>query len=207
MRLNLKKHEILVFPASTVLLSAVAFSMAQSLSPVEIRISVQALLLALGFKDLFFGLSLTYIFLPERPERATLPDKPPIFMDGKPLGKIVPIATERIFPSEHVAVNLHKRDPRVREWATAVLYGKEPLTQKRWAGGKKKFSKPEYEAWIHLLLEKGVIVPKYSRGNNGGFVVNRASGREYLKSLADGREYLPLPQVDRSKSEHLWVRA
>lgn len=108
---------------------------------------------------------------------------------------------------ESVAVNVQQRDPRIKQWAMAVTYSKTPMTQSRWAGGGKPFSKPEYAAWTKVLLEREVIALANPKNTKGGYKPNGAKGWQYLKALADGREYLPLPTVDRSKSEHLWLGA
>jgi hypothetical protein len=187
----------LLFPAGSAVLVTLAFQVVYGYP------LAQVLMILLGVHNAAFTYAVFFQPSPPQIEPEPEPEPPPVGFTT--IRSIPELDTDRVYPS--LAVNVEARDPRIKQWAWAVAYSNSPMTQAKWAGGKRPFSKPEYEAWMKSLLERGVVVPKYAKGNQGGFRPNGAAGWQFIKGLADGREYIPLPQVDRSKSEYLWVRA
>ena len=100
-----------------------------------------------------------------------------------------------------------ERDPRLQQWAYAVAYNNAPMTQKKWCGGKRLFSKPEYERWISCLLEKEIIAFVNPKNPVGGYKPNGAAGWQTIKDISDGRDYIPLPAAVLSQEQIRFVSA
>ena len=83
-------------------------------------------------------------------------------------------------------------DLRWRDWATAIVNG-QPMTQSRWTGRNKKFSKPEYSAQLNAWLKENKLTFENPKNKSDGFKPNRAEGWRYFNDLATGKEIVPLP--------------
>lgn len=90
---------------------------------------------------------------------------------------------------QSVEVNLHQPDKRWQQFGYAICNG-QPMTQSKWTGKGRPFSKPEFVPVINGWLEKQIV--KKSKGNASP-VPNGSQGWQYFKDLADGRKYIPLP--------------
>lgn len=215
--------DILLFPASTVLVSFAALGAAQAVSQVEVRLSLQALFIVLGVKDIFFGASLFNYFTLEKPQEThELPQisEPPILMDGLPLRKITPI-TDQKYNADITQLRApaqkamqegikdgQKIDTRIQAWAEGVAYWNAPMTQTRWCVGKNKtFSKPAYVAFMADLLKDRIVVPKNINSNSSTYEANGGAGRAYIKALADRKVYRPFPTYEVSNSSTAFLRA
>jgi hypothetical protein len=102
---------------------------------------------------------------------------------------------------------MEQKDARLLQWAYAVAYNNAPMTQKKWCGGKRLFSKPEYERWISCLLEKEVIKFANPKNPAGGYRVNGAQGWQTVKKIADGVIYIPLPAAVLTQEQIRFVSA
>jgi hypothetical protein len=105
------------------------------------------------------------------------------------------------------SVKLEKRDPRLQQWAYAVAYNNAKMTQTKWCGGKRLFSKPEYERWIACLLDKEIITFANPKNPAGGYRPNGAKGWQAIKQIADGTLYVPLPSAVLSQEQIRFVSA
>jgi hypothetical protein len=105
------------------------------------------------------------------------------------------------------SVKLQQRDPRLIQWAYAVAYNNAPMVQKKWCGGKRLFSKPEYERWIACLLDKKIITFVNPKNPAGGYKPNGAMGWRMIKDIADTRVYIPLPSAVLSEEQIRFVSA
>jgi hypothetical protein len=105
------------------------------------------------------------------------------------------------------SVKLQQRDPRLIQWAYAVAYNNAPMKQTKWCGGKRLFSKPEYERWIACLLEKKIITFANPKNPAGGYKPNGAMGWRMIKDIADTRVYIPLPSAVLSEEQIRFVSA
>jgi hypothetical protein len=105
------------------------------------------------------------------------------------------------------SVKLQQRDPRLIQWAYAVAYNNAPMKQTKWCGGKRLFSKPEYERWIACLLDKKIITFANPKNPAGGYKPNGAMGWRMIKDIADTRVYIPLPSAVLSEEQIRFVSA
>jgi hypothetical protein len=105
------------------------------------------------------------------------------------------------------SVKLQQRDPRLIQWAYAVAYNNAEMKQKKWAGGKRLFSRGEYERWIACLLEKRIIVPANPKAANSAYKPNGAAGWQQIKKIADRVDYIPLPSAVMSEEGRRFVSA
>lgn len=97
--------------------------------------------------------------------------------------------TEKDNVWQSASVAIKQRDPRWQQFAVAII-NNQPMTQSKWAGGGRPFSKPEFVKQIKKWVTDLVIVKKKE---NNSYRPNGASGWRYFKALADGREVIPLP--------------
>jgi hypothetical protein len=135
--------------------------------------------------------------LPPNPPRPTESDLNPILrVDGK---------IHAVYQQDLAQVK--QRDSRLQQWAYAVAYNNAPMTQKKWCGGKRLFSKPEYERWISCLLEKQVLTFANPKNPAGGYKPNGAQGWQTIKSIADNKTYIPLPAAVLSQEQVRFVSA
>jgi hypothetical protein len=100
-----------------------------------------------------------------------------------------------------------QQDPRLKQWAYAVAYNGAKMTQKKWSGGKRLFSRGEYERWIACLLDNGIIAPENPRNPSGTYKPNGAAGWSEIKKIADGTRYIPLPAAVMSEAGARFVSA
>lgn len=91
-----------------------------------------------------------------------------------------------------VAVSVAQRDPRWQHFGVAIING-QPMTQSKWTGKGRPFSRPEFEKQIKKWAADLVIVHEKVKGRASSYKPNGAGGWSYFKALADGRAYLPLP--------------
>lgn len=96
---------------------------------------------------------------------------------------------------QNVALNVNQRDPRWQQFGVAVING-QPMTQSKWTGKGRPFSRPEFEKQIKKWLADVVIVHKKIKGKASSYRPNGAEGWQYFKALADGRAWLPLPSQE-----------
>jgi hypothetical protein len=86
-----------------------------------------------------------------------------------------------------------RKDQRWQAWAQAVLYNKTSMSQSKWTGKGRMFSKTEYAPRLSEWLNDGYIATVNPRDANQGYKIAGARGRDFLQGLATGREYIPLP--------------
>jgi hypothetical protein len=127
------------------------------------------------------------------PTEEVKPVIPPIKVDGL------------VYASDTIRVK--ERDPRIIQWAYAVTYENSPLTQSKWAGRKRLFSKPEYVRWIGGLLKDKIVVPVNLKSHSSTYRPNGAQGRKTIKDLADGRIYIPLPVANLTELDTQFLSA
>jgi hypothetical protein len=108
---------------------------------------------------------------------------------------------------EYKTETVKQQDPRLIQWAYAVAYKGAKMTQKKWSGGKRLFSRGEYERWIACLLDKGIIAPENPRNPSGTYKPNGAGGWSEIKKIADGTRYIPLPAAVMSEAGARFVSA
>lgn len=96
---------------------------------------------------------------------------------------------------QSVAANVNQRDLRWQQFGQAVCEGQR-IVQSKWTGKGRPFSKtefaPQIKKWFEVDKVLKLINPK---ARNSGWKPNGPDGWRYFKALADGREWLPLPQV------------
>jgi hypothetical protein len=192
-----KKSEVVLFPASIILVGVAAFQ-AIPTNPML----AQALLMVLIVND-----TVSYLMVLSR----VVKPSEGVSVEPAPLGyqpverKFINLSEDRAYAQETTQVK--QRDPRLQQWAYAVAYNNAPMTQKKWCGGKRLFSKPEYERWIACLLEKGVITFANPKNPAGGYKPNGAEGWSTIKNIADMRTYIPLPTAILSQEQIRFVSA
>lgn len=198
-----RKLQILLFPASNAVLSILAFQAISAAMPG----SAQSLLVILAASEFYFGALLVKENV--GPEKTIEPDRemPKVLIDGKPIGRIVPIAADHVFPSLTKQENLQVLDPRIQQWAWAVTYENTPMTQSKWCGKKRLFSKPAYVAFIFDMLKDNYVAVINPKDPKSSYKANGAAGREYIKSLADRRAYRPFPTLEKSETDTQFLRA
>lgn len=131
----------------------------------------------------------------------------PNLNDAPPVSNGFVRLTDAVYPSTVKAEKLQQRDPRLIQWAYAVAYNNAPMTQKKWCGGKRLFSKPEYERWIACLLDKKILTFANPKNPAGGYKPNGALGWRMIKDIADTRVYIPLPSAVLSEEQIRFVSA
>lgn len=99
-----------------------------------------------------------------------------------------------------------KLDPRILTWARGVTYDNIPMTQARWCGKGKTFSKTAYVAWIADLIKNRIIIPENLKSDRSTYTPNGGAGRAYIKALADERVYYPFPDVEVSETSTAFLR-
>ena len=103
-------------------------------------------------------------------------------------------------------VDVQETDKRIIQWAYGVTYWNTPMTQSKWCGKGKPFSKPVYVALIYDLLEAGHITIKDWKNPKSSYKPNGAGGRKFIKDLADGRAYIPLPTRHKTETDVQFLR-
>jgi hypothetical protein len=98
-------------------------------------------------------------------------------------------------------------DPRIKQWAWAVTYENTAMTQAKWCGRKKPFSKPGYVAFMFEMLRDGYITLIDPKDPKSSYKPNGRKGREYIRDLAIGREFRPFPTLDKSETDIQFLRA
>lgn len=106
--------------------------------------------------------------------------------------KIVDLNEKNNIWQQSLEVNVHQADKRWQQFGYAVING-QPMTQSKWTGKGRPFSRPEFEKQIKKWLIDLVIVHKKIKGKNAGYHPNGSEGWRYFKALADGRVLIPLP--------------
>lgn len=96
---------------------------------------------------------------------------------------------------QNVSVNIKQRDLRWQQFGVAVING-QPMTQSKWTGKGRPFSRPEFEKQIKKWAADLVIVHEKVKGRASSYKPNGAEGWRYFKALADGRATLPLPSKE-----------
>lgn len=120
--------------------------------------------------------------------------KPMIEAQVKPR-KIVDLAEkDNVWQSNSIATNLLQKDMRWQQWAQGVCNCAN-LTQAKWAGGGRLFSRPEYEKQMKEFIVD-LILKKPAKGWNKSPRVNGLEGWRYIRDLADGRKFIPLPMKE-----------
>lgn len=135
--------------------------------------------------------------------------------EAQPVARTIPNLSEapngfepiRDLSYEYKTDTVKERDPRLKQWAYAVAYNNAPMTQKKWAGRKRLFSRPEYERWINCLTERQVTTFVNPLDPSRGYKPNGAAGWMTIKNIADGREYIPLPVAVLSQEQMRYVSA
>jgi hypothetical protein len=100
---------------------------------------------------------------------------------------------ERVYPQTVKHEVLNVLDPRIKQWAWAVTYENTAMTQQKWCGRKKLFSKPLYVAFIAELLKEQYVTVIDAKDPKSSYKPNGRRGREYIRDLAIGRAFRPLP--------------
>jgi hypothetical protein len=95
-----------------------------------------------------------------------------------------------------VKANLIQRDERWQQFGMAVVNGM-PMTQSKWTGKGRPFSKPEFSGQMNTWLHDQIVKPKNRKGNSEGFTPKGERGWKYFKGLADGREWISLPYSEK----------
>lgn len=109
--------------------------------------------------------------------------------------KIVDLAEkDNVWQSNSIATNLLQKDKRWQQWAQGVCNCAN-LTQAKWAGGGRLFSKPEYQKQMKRFIVD-LILKKPAKGWNKSPRVNGLEGWRYIRDLADGRKFIPLPMKE-----------
>jgi hypothetical protein len=100
-----------------------------------------------------------------------------------------------------------KLDPRIKQWAWAVTYENTPMTQAKWCGKGKPFSKPAYVAFIYGMLRDKHITVINLKDPKSSYKPSGRQGREYIRDLAIGRTFRPFPTLDKSETDLQFLRA
>lgn len=107
--------------------------------------------------------------------------------------KIVDLAEkDNVWQSNGIAVNLLQKDQRWQQFGYAIVNGQR-MTQTKWTGKGRPFSKTEFVKRIKSWLEDEVIAQ--NKGDSS-YHPNGAIGWQYFKDLADGRKFIPLPMKE-----------
>lgn len=155
-----KKHEILLYPACTLLLGTVAFN-------TEVRVVVQSLLMLAGINELLFGYTLIKNnFLAEN--EAAIPEpvqEVPTYPEGfKPL--------IRVDGQAHYAFNTQKVEiSNERRMAVILLRWRENerpinLTEEYWVLQKKFFTRKKFARDIMYRWDRNSITYRVNANKN-----------------------------------------
>jgi hypothetical protein len=124
-----------------------------------------------------------------------LPPNPP--RPGEPEPRRIPNLGEPvIMHSTSVSLNLVQKDLRWQQFCSAVLVHKTPMTQSKWTGKGRLFSKPEFSAKMSEWEQKKIIKLANPKNRNSGFTLSGGEGRRYFSDVANGKKWIPLPYSD-----------
>lgn len=184
----LKQHEILVYPVSGVLLAAVAFPTATGYP------LLQALVVVMGVHHVTFAVN--YILPTKQIEPE--PIKPEV---SAPAGfQTVPVYRDLNEPVTHsyttATLNLVHKDLRWQQFCNAVVIYQTKMTQTKWTGKGKLFSKNEFSKKMHEWEKQNIVKLANPKNRNDGFVLSGGEGRRYFSDVAAGRKWIALPHSD-----------
>jgi hypothetical protein len=124
-----------------------------------------------------------------------LPPNPP--RPGEPEPRRIPNLGEPvIMHSTSVSLNLVQKDLRWQQFCSAVLVHKTPMTQSKWTGKGRLFSKPEFSAKMSEWEQKKIIKLANPKNRNSGFTLSGGEGRRYFSDVANGKKWIALPYSD-----------
>jgi hypothetical protein len=124
-----------------------------------------------------------------------LPPNPP--RPGEPEPRRIPNLGEPvIMHSTSVSLNLVQKDLRWQQFCNAVLVHKTPMTQSKWTGKGRLFSKPEFSAKMSEWEQKKIIKLANPKNRNSGFTLSGGEGRRYFSDVANGKKWIALPYSD-----------
>lgn len=86
-----------------------------------------------------------------------------------------------------------QKDARWQQFAEGILYHKMPISQAKWTGKGRMFSKTEFAPRINGWVTDGYLATINPHSANQGYKISGSRGRDYFQGLATGREYIPLP--------------
>jgi hypothetical protein len=89
-----------------------------------------------------------------------------------------------------------QKDLRWQQFCNAVLVHKTPMTQSKWTGKGRLFSKPEFSAKMSEWEQKKIIKLANPKNRNSGFTLSGGEGRRYFSDVANGKKWIPLPYSD-----------
>jgi hypothetical protein len=124
--------------------------------------------------------------LPPNPPRPTEPEPRRIPNLGEPV----------VMHSTSVSLNLVQKDLRWQQFCNAVLVHKTPMTQSKWTGKGRLFSKPEFAAQLGEWEQKRIIKLANPKNRRDGFTLSGGEGRRYFSDVANGKKWIPLPYSD-----------
>jgi hypothetical protein len=124
--------------------------------------------------------------LPPNPPRPTEPEPRRIPNLGEPV----------IMHSTSVSLNLVQKDLRWQQFCNAVLVHKTPMTQSKWTGKGRLFSKPEFAAQLGEWEQKRIIKLANPKNRRDGFTLSGGEGRRYFSDVANGKKWIALPYSD-----------
>lgn len=128
-------------------------------------------------------------------EQSTPASSPP--PDG-----LEPLRMRAQFPKVHinqystVHANLLQPDKRWQDFAYDVVVYRTPMTQAKWTGRNRPFSRGEFSTQMNQWLTGQIIKPKNLKNLRDGFIPRGGRGHEYFCALARGEEWIPLPHSD-----------
>jgi hypothetical protein len=189
----LTKRERFLYPASTAVLAFVATQAAQAVTVAETRILIQALLVVWGVNDALYYVTNS---MPREQEPEAQPVPEPTPTGFQRVHKVIPNLNVPVNTYQSVTLNVQQQDLRWRHFAYAIVTHNTPMTQTKWTGKNRPFSKPEFEYQMQGWLSAGVVAPKNRKGNTGGFKPNGAGGWQYFADLANGKRWIALPHQD-----------
>jgi hypothetical protein len=124
-----------------------------------------------------------------------LPPNPP--RPGEPEPRRIPNLGEPvIMHSTSVSLNLVQKDLRWQQFCNAVLVHKTPMTQSKWTGKGRLFSKPEFSAKMGEWEQKRIIKLANPKNRRDGFTLSGGEGRRYFSDVANGKKWIALPYSD-----------
>jgi hypothetical protein len=124
--------------------------------------------------------------LPPNPPRPTEPEARRIPNLGEPV----------VMHATSIGLNLVQKDLRWQQFCNAVLVHKTPMTQSKWTGKGRLFSKPEFSAKMGEWEQKKIIKLANPKNRNNGFALNGGEGRRYFSDVANGKKWIALPYSD-----------
>jgi hypothetical protein len=193
------KREVLLFPASSLALGAFAFWMANAIPGGELRLTMQAVLTMLGVLDVTYYSRVTRAAMELQPGEPTPePEQEPAAPSGfQPVMRRVPNLGEPVTNFYATAsLNLVQKDLRWQEFCKTVLIHQTPMTQAKWTGDGRQFSKPEFSAQMGKWEDKKIVKLKNPKNRKAGFILNGGQGRRYFSDVANGKEWIVLPHSD-----------